>query len=96
MFTITHRDDEVFLAGRFDASQVDQASEVFDRLMGTCRVNFLNLDYISSAGLGILLKTEKRLSGTGNRLILTHMNKLVRDVFRIARFDLIFQIEEST
>jgi anti-sigma B factor antagonist len=58
-------------------------------------VNFKNLDYISSAGLGVLLKTQKRISGTGNGLILTGMNKLIRDVFRIARFDLVFRIEET-
>jgi anti-anti-sigma factor len=96
MLAISVKDDgEVLLSGRFDASQVDTANAVFDRLTGTTRVNFRELDYISSAGLGILLKTQKRLSGTGNMLILTHMNKLVRDVFRIARFDVVFRIEDE-
>ncbi|MGB6033012.1 MAG: STAS domain-containing protein, partial [Bacteroidota bacterium] len=68
---------------------------VFDRVTETCRVNFKDLDYISSAGLGVLLKTQKRLGAAGNGLILTNMRKLVRDVFRIARFDVIFKIEEG-
>jgi anti-sigma B factor antagonist len=85
---------EVVLEGRFDASQVDVASRVFDGITATCRVNFKNLEYISSAGLGVLLKTQKRLSETGQSMVLTNMGKLVRDVFRIARFDLIFRIEE--
>jgi len=41
------------------------------------------------------LKTQKRLSETGNSLVLTHITKFVRDVFRIARFDLVFRIEDS-
>jgi anti-sigma B factor antagonist len=97
MLAISVKDDgEVVLSGRFDASQVETADAVFDRLATTTRVNFRDLDYISSAGLGVLLKTQKRLGGLGHDLILTHMNKLVRDVFRIARFDLVFRIEEGT
>jgi anti-sigma B factor antagonist len=96
MFAITVKDDgEIVLSGRFDASQVEIADAIFDRVKATTRVNFRELDYISSAGLGILLKTQKRLSATGQFLILTNMNKMVRDVFRIARFDLVFRIDEG-
>jgi anti-sigma B factor antagonist len=96
MFSITVNDDgQVMIAGRLDASQVDVADAVFSRLTTTTKVNFQGLDYISSAGLGVLLKTQKRLAGAGHSLILTKMNKLVRDVFRIARFDLVFRIEED-
>ena len=95
MFSISLDDNgDVLLSGRFDASQVGVASEVLDGITETCRVNFKDLDYISSAGLGILLKTQKRLGASGNALILTNMNKLVRDVFRIARFDVVFTIED--
>lgn len=96
MFTITQKEDgEIVLAGRFDASRVADADAILDRVATTCRVNMKDLDYISSLGLGILLKTQKRLKTSGNELILTHMNKLIRDVFRIARFDTIFKIEED-
>jgi anti-sigma B factor antagonist len=85
----------IVLEGRLDASQVETASPVFDAITASCRVDFSHLEYISSAGLGLLLKTQKRLGGEGQNLVLTGMNKMVRDVFRIARFDLIFAIEES-
>ena len=95
MFTITQKEDgEIVLAGRFDASRVAEADAVLDRVTSTCRVDMKELDYISSLGLGILLKTQKRLKTSGNELILVNMNKLIRDVFRIARFDTIFRIEE--
>ena len=96
MFTITQKEDgEIVLTGRFDASRVAEADAVLDQVKTTCRVNMKDLDYISSLGLGILLKTQKRLKASGNEIILTHMNKLIRDVFRIARFDTIFKIEED-
>ena len=95
MFSITRGEGgEVVLGGRFDASRVDEANVVFDQLEATTRVNFAPLEYISSAGLGVLLKTQKRLAVEGQALILYNMNKLIRDVFRIARFDIIFTIEE--
>ncbi|HTY00103.1 MAG TPA: STAS domain-containing protein [Bacteroidota bacterium] len=97
MFSVIVRDDgEVALIGRLDASQTEVAGEVFDRIENTTKVSFEKLDYISSAGLGLLLKTQKRLSNTGQGLVLTRMNKLVRDIFKIARFDVIFQIEETS
>lgn len=97
MFAIaTGNQGEVILQGRFDASRADEANKVFDQVTTTTRVNFGGLEYISSAGLGVLLKTQKRLAGTGHALVLYNMNKLIRDVFRIARFDVIFKIEEQS
>jgi len=95
MFNIIVKDGEILLSGRFDASQVEQAQAVFNKVNSSTYVNFKDLDYISSAGLGVLLSTQKRLSQSGNSLILKDMSKLIRDVFRIARFDLIFRIESS-
>lgn len=96
MFNITiSGDGEILLAGRLDASQVDAAAALLDRVSTTTYVNFRDLEYISSAGLGILLKTQKRLSASGNKLILTHMKKPILDIFQIARFNLIFQIEQN-
>lgn len=96
MFAIRLLDSgDVVISGRLDASRVDEAYTVLDRVNGNVRVDMKDLEYISSAGLGALLKTQKRLGEAGHGLILTNMNKLVRDVFRIARFDLIFRIEEQ-
>jgi anti-sigma B factor antagonist len=94
MFNISRNEKgTVVLEGRLDASQVEAAAELLDALTTSSVVDFSKLDYISSAGLGILLKTQKRLGASGQSLTLTHMNKMIRDVFRIARFDLIFTIE---
>ena len=94
MFDITlTQEGAVHLSGRLDASQVEKAETVLGRLSSSTVIDFKDLEYISSAGLGILLKTQKRLNESGNALKLINMNKMIRDVFHIARFDLIFQIE---
>ncbi len=94
MFEISvNREGTVTLSGRLDASQVEKADAVLSTLTGPAVVDFKDLDYISSAGLGLLLKTQKRLNESGNAMKLINMNKMIRDVFHIARFDLIFKIE---
>jgi anti-sigma B factor antagonist len=94
MFRIDLREDgDILLIGRFDAAQVDSARLVFDKLQTTVSVDFSNLDYISSGGLSVLLATEKRLSESGHRLKLKHMNRHIREVFKYAGFDAIFDIE---
>jgi len=87
---------EILLAGRFDASKVEQARSVFKGISTSGVVDFQNLDYISSAGLSVLLETQKRLSESGNKLKLKNLNKQIRDVFHYSGFDTIFEIEEQT
>ena len=84
---------DVILSGRFDGAQVEKARTVFDRVTATTSVDFKDLNYISSAGLGILMATQKRLKENGQKLKLRNVSGHIRDVFHIARFDLIFEIE---
>jgi anti-sigma B factor antagonist len=83
---------QVRLSGRFDAAQVEKARAVFDQVNTPTVVDFAELEYISSAGLGILLMTQRRLREGGNGLKLINMNKHIRDVFQYAGFDKIFEI----
>ena len=50
-------------------------------------IDFENLDYISSAGLRIILKTTKDLKRTDGNIVLCAMQDYVREVFEIAGFD---------
>jgi len=95
MFEISRDDDgTVHLQGRFDAAQVAGAKEVFSRIDDSCTVDFGGLSYISSAGLGLLFATQKRLTDRGLELTLVNLNPHIREVFRIAGFDTIFTIDE--
>lgn len=94
MFDIRIADDGVVvLSGRCDAVQADRVREVMDGVQTSATVDFKELDYISSAGLGVLLGAQKRLSAAGHRLTLTNMNHHIREIFRIAGFDNVFDIE---
>jgi len=87
------QNDVIELSGRFDASQVDKARAIFDRITNSSTVSFKNLEYISSAGLGVLIATQKRLNESGKKLKLSNLNGHVKDIFYYAGFDKIFEIE---
>ena len=94
MFTIRINDHGVVeLEGRLDASQTEEAARVLETIATSMTVDFKNLEYISSAGLGVLFAHQKRLKSAGQGLRLINLNPHIRDVFRYARFDMIFQIE---
>lgn len=86
----------VVLAGRFDAAQCDKARKFLDAAAGTPSVfDFAALEYISSAGLGILLSTHKRLLASGGRLRLINVSKHIYDVFRFSGFDQVFDVQRA-
>jgi anti-sigma B factor antagonist len=85
--------NEINLSGRFDASQEKNANHVFEKVTTSSVVNFKDLEYISSAGLGVLLTAQKRLSEKGHGLKLINMSKHIHDIFRYAGFYTIFEIE---
>ena len=58
-------------------------------------VNLEKLDYISSAGLRVLLATAKKLKTTGGELRICSLNELVTEVFDISGFDMILPISAS-
>jgi anti-anti-sigma factor len=94
MFDIKIGDkEEILLSGRFDASQAEKAKEIFNNVTESIIVNFQELDYISSAGLSVLLMTQKRLNDAGHQLKLKNLNQHIREIFRYAGFDIIFEIE---
>jgi len=90
---VIDENNNVRLSGRFDAAQEQKAFNVFNRVQKSCVVNFQDLEYISSVGLGVLLGTQKRLEETGHQLKLVKLNNHIRDIFTYAGFDLIFTIE---
>jgi anti-sigma B factor antagonist len=83
---------EVRLVGRLDASQCPKALEFLDAMPAPHVVDLTGLEYISSAGLGVLLKTQKRLMASGRGLRLVNASRHIHDIFRYAGFDKIFEI----
>lgn len=93
MFDIGFNDNgEVVVSGRLDAAQAAAAQEFLDRIDGGCVVDMSALDYISSAGLGVLLRTHKRLMSGNSGLELVNVNSHINDIFCYSGFDKLFTI----
>jgi anti-sigma B factor antagonist len=88
-------DGIVVVRGRLDAAQAAYAQGVLDRVSGTVTLDVAGLDYISSAGLGVLLKTQKRLMASGGKLRLAGVSPHLRDIFVYSGFDQLFEIEPT-
>jgi len=86
-------ENSIKISGRLTASDVKAADEVFDKLTESTTVDFSELDYISSAGLSVFLKTQKSLKSKNAELKLINMNKMVKEIFHYVGFDMIFNIE---
>ena len=83
---------EVVMTGRRDAAQSARAQAFLDGLEQPRVVDMAALDYISSAGLGVLMRTQKRLMAGGSGLKLINVNQHIGDIFRFSGFDQIFDI----
>ena len=88
-------DGLVRLSGRLDASEADKAIEDLQALEGPMTLDCSALEYISSAGLGVLLKTQKRLVAANGKLRLSGVSRHLRDIFQYSGFDRIFEIEPA-
>ena len=96
MLSIEHgQDGNVVIAGRLDAAEAASAQSFLDNMAGVVTLDCSGLDYISSAGLGVLLKTQKRLMGRGGRMRLIGVSPHLRDIFTYSGFDRIFEIEPA-
>ncbi len=88
-------DQTVRIEGRLDAAQSPHAQAFLDKQSGDIRLDCAKLEYISSAGLGVLLKTQKRLMAGGGKMRLVGVNPHLRDIFMYSGFDQLFEIEPS-
>ncbi len=84
---------QVFLSGRLDAAESDRALMVLRGLSGSLVVDCTGLDYISSAGIAVLMDTFKRLSSAGHTLRLVNLTPRVKNVFTYAGLDKLLGIQ---
>lgn len=86
----------VAIAGNLDSNTSPQAQQAFDTILAAggkkIAVDFTALDYISSAGLRVLLGTAKRLNTAGGALRVFGLNDTVREVFEISGFSTILAV----
>ena len=86
----------VAFTGNLDTNTAPEAEGQINELLEAgadkILINFENLNYISSAGLRVLLATAKKLLVSGGSLKICSLNKTVQEVFDISGFSTILSL----
>ena len=89
----------VSLSGRIDSTAAvefeEKIIEIVDAGTHTMIIDFLRVQFISSAGLRVLLLAAKKVKPYGGKILLCDMSKDVREVFDISGFSSIFEIHDN-
>ena len=95
--TFTKENGKLVIAieGRLDTVTSQELSEQLDKTDYTnldVNLDFTNVEYISSAGLRLIVALQKKLKETGNQLTIQNPNKVVSEIFKVAGFNKVLNI----
>ena len=86
---------KIALEGRLDTMTAPELETELNQNLGSAEsltMDFSKLEYISSAGLRVLLSAHKAMSAKGGMKV-TNVNEIVREVFEVTGFADILTIE---
>ena len=86
---------EVALQGRLDTMTTPQLEQELKSCLGGVKeltLDLEGLEYISSAGLRVLLSAQKQMNRQGS-MKLVHVNEIVKEIFEVTGFLDILTIE---
>lgn len=58
-------------------------------------LNFTNVEFMSSAALGKLIRLHQKLAGVGGKLILCGISKGIMEIFELTKLDKMLTIEKD-
>ena len=89
----------ISIEGRLDADSSPEAEKVVkEALEGqTTRVlfNLSALEYLSSAGLRVLLSAAKEMRRRDGKIVLCSLNEFVKEIFEVSGFQSLIPITDS-
>ena len=83
------------VSGRLDTTTAPALETAISEVIGNCDhliLDFDGLEYISSAGLRVILKAQKAMAAKGDMKLL-HVNETIMEIFEITGFSDILTIE---
>lgn len=83
------------LEGRLDTTTAPQLEEVISKDLDgieSVTMDFKQLDYLSSAGLRVILAAQKKMNKQGE-MVIRHVNETIMEVFEVTGFSGILNIK---
>lgn len=93
--TVNSKKLTISLEGRLDTTTAPQLEVELKSLLDGIEIlelDFIGLDYLSSAGLRVILATQKTMNKQG-KMIIRNVNETVMEVFEVTGFVDILTIE---
>lgn len=84
------------IAGRLDTVTASELENAVKPYIGKCSDMVFNcgkLQYVSSAGIRVVLSTHKLMAASGGRFVLKNLNQEVKSVFDITGLSKVLDIE---
>lgn len=88
--------------GRIDHAHADEFQAALTGYLAECRaggvpvvLDFAGVEYISSVGLRVLMLASRQVSAQDGCIAIAALTPLVREVFEISRFILVFRTFDS-
>ncbi len=84
------------LSGRLETSTAPKLQEVVEKELegiDELKLDMEGIEYVSSAGLRVLLTASKEMKAKGGNMIVSHVNDDVMEVFEITGFKEILNLE---
>lgn len=89
----------ISLSGRLDTITSPQLEEEINRNsfdeIETVTLNMRELEYISSAGLRVVLKLHKKMTAQGGQLKLINVNDMIMEIFTMMGMDSFLEIDKA-
>jgi anti-sigma B factor antagonist/stage II sporulation protein AA (anti-sigma F factor antagonist) len=89
-------------AGRIDHASADGFQAALQPHLDRCRdpaapivLDMHRLEYISSVGLRVLMMASRQVKAQHGRIVVAGLTPLVREVFEISRFNLVFDLYDD-
>jgi anti-anti-sigma factor len=89
-------------AGRVDHASADDFKTALGAFLERCTaggdrlvLDCSRLEYISSAGLRVLVLARKQAKAQGGTLVVAELQPIVKEIFEISRFTLVFDVFAS-
>ena len=87
------------ISGRVDHAAAETFRKLLWPQLETCSdgrdhliLDLSGLDYISSAGLRVLMLAARDVKSRNGRMVVAGLRPVVREIFEISRFTLVFQV----
>ncbi|MBQ6075991.1 MAG: STAS domain-containing protein [Lachnospiraceae bacterium] len=89
---ITKEEDRaaVQITGRLDTVTSEELKrKLAEADVSDCdlELDFTGVEYISSAGLRLLVALQKQAAASGHKMAVKNINRVVREIFKVAGFD---------